>query len=895
MAEKLLPPVLKKKPRIDSPKRINKFLSLYQIMAAYGHFSLRNTVQIFTQGNDVLYEMEKAINNAKKSVKMETYIYKLDLSGHRILDCLECAAARGVDVTFVYDGFGSLDLHNSGLMEKFKKYGGKAICYNELTKFNWISNLSSTILSRTHRKILVVDDEVSFTGGMNIGDEYFEKHHDDNSTFRDTQIKLTGPCVIELSDTVDETVELNKFKEPMHKRLKEHKDVKKMKNENPFKTFFRRRKFEKNLLNRNMGWLTRMIQKSKVFIQENLFNGNEKRKESLELLKEMFRLRKVKFTRIFTLKGMRENFKILREKQKEIFKKFKETFGLQKRPISDLLEDIKKIKKKKFQKKSFLKELDDYENKLEKFQKSFEYLESFQRSGFLKEVKMLKKSLNINPEFFLNPDLKEKYKKILKTNKMRKQAKKLEQKYFSKRKSETMWTPKKSSLEYKVNSTIRRRINAIHRYRGALFRGEDVSLMKERKYIPEELQTHLTTQEEQRKEMEKKMKEPEVKMKKLLSHFQQKLKMGLEKSLPRENVELMLKESSEILKFCVSHRKLKSFLKTIDSNPFYMRINPEKRNKFILNLKKITNSNVAQKKKLNHQKQLIKQSNRKIEKFFEEDCMLPHPVYGKKPKRMPKEKIKQEKTKLIKKLTSMLKSMDTNGVLGEDPFVNLKSFSKNRFKGYTRSYLKKFQKEEKQRAIDNNQIGVWVQVLRNSHNAEKKLIQDNLLKAMRLANDYIYITSPFINCTDEFILELCEAAENGIDVRILTSGTHGDVPMSRFASKHLYETFLKSGVKIYECSGTLHTKTIVIDDIYSMIGTWNMDFLSQNHLLEVSCFFLDNNTSKDVRKQFENDLKVSENFSLKDVQNLSVRWKFFYSTCHFLVKLFEMWADRRIQ
>jgi hypothetical protein len=39
MAEKLLPPVLKKKPRIDSSKRINKFLSLYQIMAAYGHFS----------------------------------------------------------------------------------------------------------------------------------------------------------------------------------------------------------------------------------------------------------------------------------------------------------------------------------------------------------------------------------------------------------------------------------------------------------------------------------------------------------------------------------------------------------------------------------------------------------------------------------------------------------------------------------------------------------------------------------------------------------------------------------------------------------------------------------------------------------------------------------------
>jgi hypothetical protein len=633
---------------------------------------------------------------------------------------------------------------------------------------------------------------------------------------------------------------------------------------------YTRRKIEEFSLRFKNSWLNREIKKTKNFIEsipENFFSGKEKRDAALKLLKETFDLRKETFKRNFTLEGIKENFKLLREKQKERIKKFKEKPDIQKtKPdfhseISKDLERIKELRRKIYLTKNpFLKIKLKYEKRwLENRKKSLEDFES-RKLGISKQLK--KKSTHKENE------------KILKTDKMRK-----------KEKSETISRPKRNSLDYKVNRILRRRLRAVHQYRGALFRGKDVSFMKERKFLPKELQELFDSHQDQRKNVEKETKK---KLDSTYQRIQQKLKEKLE-TFPKS----MLDESSTILKACVSFRKLKTFLKNIDSNPFYLRIDPEKRNKFILDLLKITKSNVSNKKHLNYQKKLKSQSNQKIEKFYKSERTLPNPVYRKKPKRMPKEKMKQEKAKIIKKLTSMLKFMDTNGVLGEDPFSNLKSFSKNRFKGYTRSFVNKFYKQERKYAKENNQFGVWVQVLRNSHNQDKKHIHDHLIKAMRLSNDYIYITSPFINCSHEFIIEICEAAKNGKDVRILTSGEDCDVPMSRYASKHMYTLLLESGVKIYEMNGTLHTKTFVVDDLYTMIGTFNLDFLSQKHLLELCCFFLSNSTAKEVRRQFERDLCYCEEIKLKDVKNLSAPLRYLYAISNYLVQIFGLWTARK--
>ncbi len=151
-----------------------------------------NHVILLTDGDKQFSQMHKAISSAKKSVWLETYIYEPDKVGKYILDALVLAANRGCEVILLYDHFGSGRLSNNFLQPLFDA-GAKALSFNPI----WPWRKKGPLLFRDHRKILVVDNEVGFCGGINISQDYAGKTLG-NGRFRDTVAKLKGPCVHDL-------------------------------------------------------------------------------------------------------------------------------------------------------------------------------------------------------------------------------------------------------------------------------------------------------------------------------------------------------------------------------------------------------------------------------------------------------------------------------------------------------------------------------------------------------------------------------------------------------------------------------------------------------------------------------------------------------------------------
>jgi cardiolipin synthase len=131
--------------------------------------------------------MLEAIEQAKSRINFETYVFKDETIGERFLRALERAGQRGVTVRIILDPVGSvLEPANR---ERLEKANVKLAWFNQLS----FSSLEETNY-RTHRKVMVVDGDVAFTGGMGIADQWLGDAQDPDH-WRDTQFKITGPAV----------------------------------------------------------------------------------------------------------------------------------------------------------------------------------------------------------------------------------------------------------------------------------------------------------------------------------------------------------------------------------------------------------------------------------------------------------------------------------------------------------------------------------------------------------------------------------------------------------------------------------------------------------------------------------------------------------------------------
>ena len=138
-------------------------------------------------GDEAYPAMLAAIDNAKSRINFETYVFSDGEIADRFIDALTRAAQRGVFVRVVLDPIGSsLDAKSS---DRLKDAGAKLAWFNPLGFFSL-----EDYNYRTHRKTLVIDGDVAFTGGMGVADQWLG-HAQDKEHWRDTHFRVTGPAV----------------------------------------------------------------------------------------------------------------------------------------------------------------------------------------------------------------------------------------------------------------------------------------------------------------------------------------------------------------------------------------------------------------------------------------------------------------------------------------------------------------------------------------------------------------------------------------------------------------------------------------------------------------------------------------------------------------------------
>ena len=147
-----------------------------------------NRYDVLTNGDHIFPAMVEAIKSAKRRISFETYIYDEGQVADEFTAALEEAARRGVHVNLVVDSVGG-----SGMKaDDVKRLEAAGCTIGSFHSLRWY-NLEE-VNYRTHRKILVVDGEVGFTGGAGVADHWLG-HAQDKAHWRDTQIRMRGPIV----------------------------------------------------------------------------------------------------------------------------------------------------------------------------------------------------------------------------------------------------------------------------------------------------------------------------------------------------------------------------------------------------------------------------------------------------------------------------------------------------------------------------------------------------------------------------------------------------------------------------------------------------------------------------------------------------------------------------
>ena len=147
--------------------------------------TFNNQVEYFNNGKDKFESLVQDIRNAKKFIHLEYYIWRGDRLGTRLVEELTKKAAEGVEVRILYDGIGNARLPKY-FFDKFHDAGGYTAAF--LPRFVVRLNY------RNHRKLAIIDGEIGYIGGFNVGDEYLGivKRY---GPWRDTHLRFRGDAI----------------------------------------------------------------------------------------------------------------------------------------------------------------------------------------------------------------------------------------------------------------------------------------------------------------------------------------------------------------------------------------------------------------------------------------------------------------------------------------------------------------------------------------------------------------------------------------------------------------------------------------------------------------------------------------------------------------------------
>lgn len=158
-------------------------------MPVYKH----TTAKYLKIGEEYLDELLKELKKAEKFIFLEYFIVEEGVMFNKILDVLKEKVKQGVEVRLMYDDMGSIMTVPSDFSKKIESYGIKCQVFNP-----FVPIVSVMHNNRDHRKIVVIDGKVGFTGGLNLADEYInvKKIH---GHWKDTGVKIVGEAVRSLT------------------------------------------------------------------------------------------------------------------------------------------------------------------------------------------------------------------------------------------------------------------------------------------------------------------------------------------------------------------------------------------------------------------------------------------------------------------------------------------------------------------------------------------------------------------------------------------------------------------------------------------------------------------------------------------------------------------------
>jgi cardiolipin synthase len=164
-------------------------------------FITSEAIHIFYEGGKAFRDIFNEIENAERTILLVFYIFKNDETGRKLAAILKKKASGGVRVCVLYDHFGSL-LTPLRFWRDLKREGVEV---RASRPFKW--KAIGDYIHRDHRKLIVIDGKVAFTGGLNIGDEYrgYGLIRSKKGGWRDTVIKLRGPVAHRLHDIFGKT------------------------------------------------------------------------------------------------------------------------------------------------------------------------------------------------------------------------------------------------------------------------------------------------------------------------------------------------------------------------------------------------------------------------------------------------------------------------------------------------------------------------------------------------------------------------------------------------------------------------------------------------------------------------------------------------------------------
>jgi len=178
--------------RTDLPPEFSELAGIARAVSTY-ELTGGNSIEVLHNGEQVYPEMLRAIDDATNHLFLSTYIFETNRSGRAVIDALARAAERGVDTRVIIDGVGEL-YSRPRASRLLAKRGVKVARFLPPKLLPPMLHINL----RNHRKILVSDGRLAFTGGMNIGDRHLAGRADNPDRVVDAHFRVRGPIVGQL-------------------------------------------------------------------------------------------------------------------------------------------------------------------------------------------------------------------------------------------------------------------------------------------------------------------------------------------------------------------------------------------------------------------------------------------------------------------------------------------------------------------------------------------------------------------------------------------------------------------------------------------------------------------------------------------------------------------------